>query len=221
MKRLLIRYIVPWLITVGALYLAFHGLDWEGFWEHLRSAQPSYIFAAILLTTVSYILRAARWPLLFPQVNFPLVSAWKVLVLGFFMNNILPARAGELVRAHLGAKVLGKPGTLVLATVASERLADGLTISMFFVAIIGWLGRGALDPSIADNLLVVSYLFAAVAVGVVGVLSVRDHLASLIERFSNKLDKKASTYALSRLQIFIDGLSPLRAPRRALRIAAW
>jgi uncharacterized protein (TIRG00374 family) len=137
------------------------------------------------------------------------------------MNNILPARAGELVRAHLGAKVLARPRTLVLATVASERLADGLTISLFFVAIIGILGRGNLDAAIADNLLYVSYLFAGVAVAVVAVVSLREPIGRTIEHFSTRLDRKASTYALSRVQIFIDGLTPLRAPRRALQIALW
>jgi uncharacterized protein (TIRG00374 family) len=137
------------------------------------------------------------------------------------MNNILPARAGELIRAHLGAKVLSKPRTLVLATIASERLADGLTISLFFVLIIGFLGRGSLDPRIADNLLYVSYFFAAAAAVVITILSMRDTIINLIEHFSNRLDRKASTYALSRLQVFIDGLSPLRTPRRALHIALW
>jgi uncharacterized protein (TIRG00374 family) len=221
MKRLFIRTILPWLITLAALYLAFRGLEWDTFWDHLRNANLGYILLAISLTVFSYWLRAWRWPLLFPQVSFPVVSSWKVLVLGFFMNNILPARAGELVRAHLGAKVLGKPRTLVLATIASERLADGLTISLFFVLIIGLLGRGRLDPAMADNLLYVSYLFAAVAIGVIIVLSMRDRIATLIERFAQHLDRKSSTYILSRLQVFIDGLSPLSTPGCALRIAIW
>jgi hypothetical protein len=221
MKRLLLKNIAPWLITIGALYLAFRGVDWSTLGSYLRNAQPLFIALAILLTIASYWIRAARWPLLFPQVTFPLLSSWKVLVLGFFMNNILPARAGELVRAHLGAKVLARPRTLVLATVASERLADGLTISLFFVAIIGILGRGNLDAAIAENLLYVSYLFAGVAIAVVAVVSLRDPIGRLIDRCSARLDKKASTYALSRVQIFIDGLTPLRAPRRALKIALW
>jgi uncharacterized protein (TIRG00374 family) len=221
MKRLLVRSILPWIITLTALYLAFRGLEWESFWTYLRNAKLSYILIAVALTTTSYWLRALRWPLLFPQVSFPALSAWKVLVLGFFMNNILPARAGELIRAHLGAKVLGKPRTLVLATIASERLADGLTISLFFVLIIGFLGRGSLDPGIAENLLYVSYFFAAAAAVVILVLSMRDTIINLIQRFSNRLDRKASTYALSRLQVFIDGLSPLRTPRRAMQILVW
>lgn len=221
MKRILVKKIAPWIITVGALYLAFRGVEWDLLWSHLRSANPQFILLAIVLTISSYWVRAVRWPLLFPEIHFPLVSCWKVLVLGFFMNNILPARAGEIVRAHLGAKVLGKPGTLVLATIASERLTDGLTISILFAAIVGILGRGRLDPEITNNLMHVSYLFAAVAVGVIAVLSMRDTIVALTDRFANKIDRKASTYALSRVQVFIDGLSPLRAPRRAVRIALW
>jgi uncharacterized protein (TIRG00374 family) len=221
MKRTIAKKLLPWLVTLGALYLAFRGVEWEQLWSHIRSARIEWIVVAILLTILSYWLRAARWPLLFPSVTFPLLSSWKVLVLGFFMNNILPARAGEIVRAHLGAKVLGKPGTLVLATVASERLADGLTISIMFASIVGFFGRGKLDPDIAKNLLYVSYLFAAVAIGVIAVLSMKNTLFAIFERFLEKSDGKASKYAISRLQIFIDGLSPLRTPRKALWIACW
>ncbi len=219
MKRIVIKKILPWLITIAALYLAFRGVEWDILWGHVRGAKIEYLLAAVLLTISSYWLRAARWPLLFPKATLPLISSWKVLVLGFFMNNILPARAGELVRAHLGAKVLGCARTLVLATIASERLADGLTISLFFALIIGFLGRGNLDPGIADNLMYVAYLFAAVALGVIVVLYFRDSLVRLMDLIANRLDRKVSTYAISRIQIFIDGLTPLTQPSRAWRIA--
>jgi uncharacterized protein (TIRG00374 family) len=221
MKRVVLKNVLPWIITVGALYWAFRDVDWALLKGHLAGARIEYLLAAVALTILSYWLRAARWPLLFPAVALPLVSSWKVLVLGFFMNNILPARAGELVRAHLGAKVLGSARTLVLATIASERLADGLTISLFFVLIIGFIGRGNLDPAIADNLMYVSYLFAAVAVGVILVLSLRDRVVRVLDAVSNRLGRRSSTYALSRIQVFIDGLSPLRKPSRAWRIALW
>jgi uncharacterized protein (TIRG00374 family) len=221
MKRVLIKRILPWLITFGALYLAFRGVEWDLLIGHIGNAKPIYILVAIALTVASYWLRSLRWPLLFPKVSLPLMSSWKVLVLGFFMNNILPARAGELVRAHLGAKVLGVARTLVLATIASERLADGLTISLFFVLIVGFIGRGSLDPEISQNLLYVAYLFAAVAIGVIAVLLCRDLIVKNLEKIATKLGGSSSSYALSRIQIFIDGLSPLSKPKRAAKIAVW
>jgi uncharacterized protein (TIRG00374 family) len=221
MKRFLLRTTLPWVITILALYLAFRGVEWNLLWAHIRGAKLEFILLAVALTIASYLLRAARWPLLFPIVSLPLFSSWKVLVLGFFMNNILPARAGELVRAHLGAKVLGTTRTLVLATVASERLADGLTISLFFAIIISLFGRGTLDPAIADNLMYVSYLFAAVGGCVILVLAMRRRLIKELKRISERLNRRSATYAISRIELFIDGLTPLSTPSRAQKIVLW
>ena len=221
MKRVLLRVVLPWLITCVALYLAFRGVQWGLLWSHVKSAHLGYILLAVILTAFSYVLRSARWPLLFPSTSLPFWSSYRVLVLGFFMNNILPARAGELVRAHLGGKVTGEPRTLVLATVASERLADGLTISLMFASIIMFLGRGHLDAEYAQNLMYVAYLFVFAALGVISVLLVRGKIFSLVDHLASKLNHKASTYTLSRVQIFINGLSPLCSPGRALIIACW
>jgi hypothetical protein len=143
------------------------------------------------------------------------------LIVGFFMNNILPARAGELVRAHIGGKVSGEPRTLVLATIASERLADGLTISVMFTAIILLFGRGHLDPEYARNLLYVAYLFGFIAAGVVTVLLLRNRLFEWGDALIRHLDTKASTYILTRVRTFVEGLCPLCMPKRALTIAIW
>jgi len=221
MKRLLLRIVIPWSVTAVALYLAFREVDWQLLWTHLRGAEPILVAGAILLTGISYLLRAARWPLLFPSTFLPYLSSLRVLMLGFFMNNVLPARAGELVRAHLGGKVTGQPRTLVLATVASERLADGLTISIMFATIILVFGRGHLDPQYSQNLMYVAYLFMAAAAGVIVVISLRKTIFAYADRLATKLNHRASTYTLSRVQLFIEGLSPLSSPGRAAKIGLW
>lgn len=63
------------------------------------------------------------------------------------MNNVLPARIGELVRAHVGGKAVKQSRALVLATIAGERLVDGLTISLFF-ALMFTFSSSALDLTI-------------------------------------------------------------------------
>ena len=221
MKRVIFKLVLPWLITIVALYLAFKGVDFGTLMAHARDVHVPALLGVIALTVLSYILRAARWPLLFPDSPLPFGASYRVLVLGFFMNNILPARAGELIRAHLGSKVVGKARTLVLATIASERLADGLAISLMFALIIMVFGQGQLDPEYAQNLMYVAYLFVAVAVGVIAVLLLREKIFALTDKVSEKLDHRASTYTLSRIQMFIHGLSPLCSPKRAVKIALW
>ncbi len=221
MKRVFFKFVIPWFITLVALYLAFKGVDFQLLVSHAREVQVPYLLGVIALTVLSYVFRAARWPLLFPDSPLPFGASYRVLVLGFFMNNILPARAGELIRAHLGAKVVARPRTLVLATIASERLADGLAISLMFALIIVALGQGQLDPEYAKNLTYVAYLFVAVAAAVIAVLSFRTRIFAFTDRVAKRLDHKASTYTFSRLQVFIHGLSPLCVPARAVKIAAW
>jgi len=138
------------------------------------------------------------------------------------MNNILPARAGEFVRAHMGAQVTGQKRTLVLATVASERLVDGLTISLMFLCFAVGLG----DDRMSHNLMYVAALFGIAALGVVGLLAMREPIFRLAERAAQKVDHRASNYTLERFQIFINGLAPLthvaRLPRIVcLSILAW
>lgn len=221
MKRIIFKFVLPWLITLVALYLAFHEVSLESIRTYVGGSRKVYLVGVVVLTILSYILRAARWPLLFPNTNLPFGASYRVLVLGFFMNNILPARAGELVRAHLGGKVVGQARTLVLATIASERLADGLAISLMFALIITIFGRGQLDPVYAQNLTYVAYIFAGVAIAVIGVLLMRNRIFAFTDKVAERIDHKASTYTLSRVQMFIHGLSPLCSPSRALKIALW
>lgn len=216
MKSLILK-LLPWVITSVALYFAFTGLEWHVLFESVRKAEPLWLLAAVALTGLSYVLRAVRWRYFFPDLNIDFPNSYRVLILGFFMNNVLPARTGELVRAHLGAKATGQKRTLVLATIASERLVDGLTLSLFFL--LAGIQPAATD--ISQGLLYVVIGFFVVMLGVVAVFSQKSLLFSLIDRVGNRLNHKASDFALQRVQIFIDGLSPLCSINRLAPIILW
>ena len=216
LKKALYRAL-PWVITIISLYVAFHGINWGTLLSHINEANPSWLLAAFALTCFSYLLRSRRWQDLFPENTLSFANAARVLILGFFMNNVLPARAGEFVRAHLGGRLSGQMRTLVLATIFSERLVDGLTISIMFV--IFALGLG--DEGMSKDLLYVAYLFAAIALGVLVLLAFRSKIFTLIEKISARFNHKAAEYTSSRLQVFINGLSPLSSPSRLLLIGAF
>jgi hypothetical protein len=215
-KRIL-KLLIPWLITCGALWLAFRGLDWGEFIEHLRGVSPTWVAIATGLTVLSYLFRSYRWLYLFPEPVLTYPQATKALFLGFFMNNILPARAGELVRAHSGARLGGTKRTLVLATIASERLLDGLTISAFLILVAYQIKNRAMS----NGLLSVAAIFALVLVGVLAVLTRRDRVFHLGQKLHSKFNNRASHYGFDRLQVFITGLTPLMNWRVLPRITIW
>lgn len=77
----------------------------------------------------SYMVRSLRWQLLLrPMGRFPFGQVRDVLLTGFMVNNLLPARAGELARALVLWKVAGASRRGALATVGIERLFDGIVL---------------------------------------------------------------------------------------------
>lgn len=197
--------ILPWIITILACFYAFKGIDWSEISEIIFTGNPLYICLAVLATIISYFLRSWRWKFFFPEKQIKLINAYKVLILGFFMNNVLPARAGEFVRAHMGAKVTGAKRTLVLATIASERLTDGLVLSgMFILVAIGSTFSGN-----SKNLLYVANLFFIAGFSVIILLYFRRSFFALLEKIEARGGHKIISYISSRLKIFINGLLPL------------
>jgi uncharacterized protein (TIRG00374 family) len=55
------------------------------------------------------------------------------VVIGYMANNVLPLRAGEIVRSYLVGQQYGVRKTPVLATIAIERIFDGFTMLGFML----------------------------------------------------------------------------------------
>lgn len=216
--RSLVFKIVPWIITAVAIYFAFHNIEWSELVRYLKSANIWWLLVATGVTCCSYLFRGRRWQGLFPHPTISFFDSTRVLILGFFMNNILPARTGELVRAHMGGKATGETRTLVLATILSERLADGLAISFMFVIFFAFHLDASKD---LVNLFYVACLFAVVGVGVVLTLAFRNALFRLIELITKKLNSKLSGYTENRIKVFINALSPLCTPSKLPFIILW
>ncbi len=220
--KIFLKSYLPWIITILALFMTFKGVDLSSLTEHAKTASPFWIIYAISLTLLSYLLRAFRWEYFFINPCMHFKDAVRVLFLGFFMNNILPARAGELVRAHSGSQVTGERRTLVLATIASERLADGLTISFMFLIFAAGLG----DSKLSHELLLVSLAFGAAGIAIIIMLYFRKYLFNLAAILNNKFQSKIATYLIDRSQVFLNGLTPLLTPSKlpgsvSLSILIW
>lgn len=207
MKTFIMR-LFPWLITAAALYIAFHDIDFDQFVHTARHAAPEFLLIAVALTALSYLLRARRWQLLYPTPSLSFHNSWRVLTLGFFMNNILPARTGEFVRAHMGARVTGDKRTLVLATITCERLADGLCLSLFFVLFAFWASPGP----VGFSLRIVSLGFAAVTGLIALVIWGRRWCDPIVLWIKQKFPYPSVNYALDRVDVFLNGLRPLFRP---------
>jgi uncharacterized protein (TIRG00374 family) len=141
-----------WVVASGIaavlLYLSLRGIDWKRVWQLIRGASPSVLGIVLTLMSVAMFLRAMRWRVLLSaggKVRVPL--AFRATAAGYLGNNLLPARAGELVRTLMVSRQAGLSTAFVLTTALSERVADaialiaiGATVLLAYPAPPEWFG---------------------------------------------------------------------------------
>lgn len=120
------RWLVATGIAVSAVcgYLAFRGTSWEDSYHALAGVHLVKLIVAFLFLAASISLSARRWQLLVGHHQARWSAVLAAVVVGLMVNNILPARLGEIARAvFLGTKAdLSK--AYLLGTVMLDRLMD-------------------------------------------------------------------------------------------------
>jgi len=118
------------LVLAGALlYYSLRGIDWAQVWSTLATTRLDYVGGMVLVTTGSLFLRAVRWRVLL-EASGPvtIATAFWATCAGYFGNNFLPARAGEVVRSMMVGAEAGLGRTFVLTTALSERIVDAIAL---------------------------------------------------------------------------------------------
>jgi glycosyltransferase 2 family protein len=147
-----IYLVVSIVIAALLLYFSLRGIDWGRVWELMRSAHGRDSSILVLLFSVALFLRALRWRvLLSAQGEVHIGCAFHATSAGYLFNNVLPARAGELVRTMMVSRNAKISRTFVLTTAFMERAADAIalvTISGIVLALFSsgpdWLSKAAL-----------------------------------------------------------------------------
>ncbi|RJQ49215.1 MAG: UPF0104 family protein [Nitrospiraceae bacterium] len=120
------------VIIVLSLYYAFKGVKLSELSHALMSVQYVYLVPATALIVISYVLRAMRWRYLVRPIKDVKTSALISPLMVGFMSNMLPARAGEFIRAFLLSKKERISFSSSFATIFIERLFD-LIVLLFLI----------------------------------------------------------------------------------------
>lgn len=139
------------ILAVVLLYYSMRGIEWALVGHTVAHAAPARLALAVVLTTITLFLRAIRWRVLLNAEGSVLVStAFWATAAGYFGNNFLPARGGELVRTVMISSRHTLQAAYVLATALAERVADAIALVVISAAILlmlpsppGWLSKAA------------------------------------------------------------------------------
>jgi uncharacterized membrane protein YbhN (UPF0104 family) len=180
------------LLTVAGLAVSALALAAVVWWASRQSApqlphtgrELLALAGAVALYALATVVRAVRWQRLLEDEGGhpPFADTGALTCVGYAVNNILPARAGDAVRAVLMAPRAGTSIRTVVGTLLAERILDVAVLVVIFVVVgYGLLGEVGADKVeiVGGVALVLAALAAAGWTIVRGNRRVLDFLAPL------------------------------------------
>lgn len=129
-------------IAAFFVWLILKNIDLNELAASFRQAKLAYIGAAVVVFFVGYACRIQRWRLMLTQENTSL--RWSQCAGPFFAsvaaNNVLPFRAGDLLRGFGFNKQLGVSASTTITTLFVERLLDLLMVVSFLGIALAYFG---------------------------------------------------------------------------------
>lgn len=221
-KRHTLRLALTVALTIGLLAVFLLRAPLKEVREAVAAVHMGWALFAVFLALASYGLRGLRWGLILrPVGQAPAPTLVGSTAAGFAASTLLPARAGELVRALVLSARTRIPAAASVASIVTERLVDLATVLALF-AVAAALSAGRVSAGAVAMLLPAAGLaFAALLAGsglVLVLLGRRDRTVTTLARLAPRRFRDRCTRLLHHL---MDGLGILRQPRQWLPLAVW
>ena len=222
-----------WKFAVGIGVSAFfiwwvlRGEDPAEIMAQISQANPWYFLASIFVGTAGYFVRALRWKVLLHPLkpDTALRSRFAGISIGFAINNVIPARLGEIARAFALTRmepitVSGSLGSLVV-----ERFLDSIVLMTFFLVpmlLPSFPGaEGLLAGAMGGVLRWTFGLLVIFLVGLIALLIFPKPIVRLAGRWFAGLPRGWGPRMVGALESFLHALKVLRDPGLLTKAVAW
>ncbi|MGE5595576.1 MAG: lysylphosphatidylglycerol synthase transmembrane domain-containing protein [Hyphomicrobiales bacterium] len=214
------RWWLQWGVTAGIIALIAWRMDLRAAWHVIRGLQPGWLVLGVALLIASNYVHAVKWQKLLQCVGHaPVVDLFAVFWSSMATNNVIPFRAGDVLRVQVLSRRTGLPRSGIVATLLTERILDGVSFVIILFAgfaLMSGSGRELWLAGLVLGLVMVAALGATVLVARMETgrgLDQRRVLGRLPERLRRPLDAV--------LPDFVEGLRPLGSLQMGLDAGAW
>jgi len=145
--RGLVTALVGVPIGLVFLWLALRDADLDAVWRSLQAADAGLIALAIVAFGLVYAFQSVRWRKIASTPAVRLARFYEMTVSGVAVNNVLPGRIGDLLRARWLGLAARMPAGRAFGTVILDRACDFvvlvalLVVGIAAVASSEWLVR--------------------------------------------------------------------------------
>ena len=202
-------------VSAGLLVYFFWNVDLRVVGARLRETLWGFLILSVGLNFLSLWVRARRWRYLFAP-GARAGHLFRALMVGYMGNNLLPLRAGEIVRIYVASRH-GPRFWTTFATVVVERLLDGLALGLLMAGVL-------VVVPVPSELRWSIFVFLGVdLVGILILVAIGTAPAAcraLIETLLHRIGW-LERRMLTMLDTMIEGLRGLRSPRHAVPLTLY
>jgi glycosyltransferase 2 family protein len=214
------------LISAGFLYWALRGISFAEVVTELKRVRPMPLIACVIIATSTFVLRIFRWRILLRGQDggpLPAGAMWHAIAIGFMANNVLPFRAGELLRTVAITRLTQTRFTAALSSIAAERLFDG--VALVVIMTIGLFLSGLPSDASIKGVEVTHIALVAGTVFLAGLV-----IAGLVVAFPRPAERlilrlvpfpRLANRLVGMIEGVVHGLSVVRSPSRVAAVIAW
>jgi len=215
-----LRTVAGLVIAAAFLWLAFGRVDWSAIAAVLAQATPALLALGLLSLAAGFFVRIVRWWTMLRALEpgLPLRACVRPFLLSLAVNNTMPLRAGDIVRAVGFREALRSPVMRVVGTLLIERVLDLLVLVALFFAGLLAVPPGKVPPAFVTAAAV---LGAAALVGLLVLVFSPRLIRWLVDRVAGTtlLAEWAWTPRLREaVHRLVDTFALIRSPARALQL---
>ncbi|MDF1505978.1 lysylphosphatidylglycerol synthase transmembrane domain-containing protein [Roseisolibacter sp. H3M3-2] len=192
-----------------------------------RSNWALLLFATALGTTI-FPIRARKWrTILEPAAGvLPFGPLWRATAIGMMVNNVVPARAGELARAFALTREVPRVGfPASLASLAVDRVFDAIVLLLLMFGAL-------LDPAFPPGVRVWgqsvpmlarggALMVVVLLVGLYVFIAVPHLFEAAFRAVARRVLPRVEEAGARAVRTFADGLGALRHPGRFAAVFGW
>jgi len=131
------------LVAAACIWFLMRTVDVAELYRSLATANLRWTAAALSAYAAGYALRIERWRQMLARENPELrwLDCAGPFLAGYAANNLLPLRAGDVIRAFAFSRELAMAHGSVIATLFIERLLDLISLLVFLGIAIVYIGH--------------------------------------------------------------------------------
>lgn len=213
------RWLTPisLLITVILLFWAWRGISLEKVWTILIHLHWGWVGLALVAFLSGFMVRVHRWGLLLAATNTPVRFYLRMaaLFIGFGGNCVLPANAGEFLRAGVMRRYAQIPFSTALGSILAERLLDATSAFCFLVIALFSLTGGRRESMNQLPVVWVGLILGVIGLSFVLATFYPDAIAKVIGKLLHKIGLGKMEPSITQgISGILKGLEVLRSPQR-------